>query len=132
MPFCPQCRFEYTAGVSRCPDCGAELVDSLPAEEPAAQSDFAEVELCVVPDELHATLLQNTLAGQGIPCRLRSASPFARPFDVPGLRPTFGLEASTAILVKRSDLERARVVYEDFERYGSAEEAEEDEAEPAD
>lgn len=129
MAFCPRCRFEYTVGVSRCPDCGAELVDSLPAEQPAAQADFAEVELCVLPDEIHATLLQNTLAGHGIPCRLRSASPFASPFDVLGLRPTFGLESSTAVLVRRCDLERARVVYEDFEGYGGAGE---DEAEPAD
>lgn len=129
MPFCPQCRFEYTAGVSRCPDCGSELVDSLPAKEPAAQSDFAEVELCVLPDEFQATLLQNALATQGIPCRLRGASLFASPFDVAGLRPTFGLEASTAILVRRSDLARAQVVYDDFERHGGAEQ---DEAEPAD
>jgi hypothetical protein len=131
MPFCPQCRFEYTAGVSRCPDCGSELVDSLPAEEPAAQSDFAEVELCVVADELQATLLQNALAGQGIPSRLRGASPHPA-FDVPGLRPTFGLEASTAILVRRSDLARARVVYEDLERRGAAEEEVQDEAGSAD
>jgi hypothetical protein len=129
MPFCPQCRFEYTAGVSGCPDCGSELVDSLPAAEPAAQKDFAEAELCVVPDELQATLLQNVLAGQGIPCRLQGASPFASPLDVPGLRPMFGLEASTAIFVRRSDLARARVVYDDFERHGGAEQGE---AEPAD
>jgi hypothetical protein len=40
------------------------------------------------------------------------------------LRPTFGLEASTAILVRRSDLARAQVVYDDFERHGGAEQDE--------
>ena len=126
MAFCPQCRFEYTASVSRCPDCGAELVDSLPAEEPAAQSDFAEVELCVVPDELHARLLQNALASQGIPCRVQSPWPFEIPLGITGLPFGEGLDASVRIMVSRSDLARARVVYEDFERRGSAS-AEEDE-----
>lgn len=132
MPFCPRCRFEYIARISRCPDCGSELVHSLPAQEPAAASDFAEVELCVLADEFQATLLQSALATQGVPCRLQGASPYSGPFNVLGLRPMFGLESSTAILVRRSDLERARVVYEDFERRGGAEEEEEDEPEPAD
>jgi hypothetical protein len=108
------------AGIARCPDCGAELVGSLPTEEPAAESDFAEAELCVVADELHAALLQNLLAAQGIPCRLQNASPFGGRSSIPGLRPAFGLAASTRILVNRSDLARARVVYEDFERRGEA------------
>jgi hypothetical protein len=122
MPFCPQCRFEYTAGVSRCPDCGAELVDSLPADEPAAQSDFAEVELCVVTGELHAKLLQNALASQGIRSRVQSPWPFDSPFSLTRLPSPIGsgFDAAIRVLVSRSDLARARVVYEDFERHGGA------------
>lgn len=30
MPFCPNCRYEYDAGVTECPDCEEELVPSLP------------------------------------------------------------------------------------------------------
>ncbi len=120
MPFCPRCRFEYTARVSRCPDCGANLVDSLPDEAPAAQSDFAEAELCVVDGEIHARLLQNALASQGIPSRVQSPWSFEIPLGITGLPFGEGLDAPVKIMVSRSDLARARVVYEDFERRGSA------------
>ena len=43
MPFCPNCKAEYLAGVSRCSDCGLTLVDQLP--EPV-QHNFAECENC--------------------------------------------------------------------------------------
>ena len=29
MPWCPKCRNEYVEGITRCADCGSELVDSL-------------------------------------------------------------------------------------------------------
>jgi predicted amidophosphoribosyltransferase len=38
MPFCPQCRYEYRAGLRQCPDCGAELVDELLPEEQSPPS----------------------------------------------------------------------------------------------
>ena len=31
--FCPQCRGEYTPGLTRCADCDVELVEVLPADE---------------------------------------------------------------------------------------------------
>lgn len=33
MPWCPICKNEYIAGKTHCPDCDADLVDELPAEE---------------------------------------------------------------------------------------------------
>ena len=30
MPFCPQCRYEYRAGVPDCPDCDEPLIEALP------------------------------------------------------------------------------------------------------
>ncbi len=33
MPWCPDCRIEYDAGVETCVDCGAALTDSLPPED---------------------------------------------------------------------------------------------------
>lgn len=33
MPFCPQCRYEYRAGLRQCPECGTELVEQLSLEE---------------------------------------------------------------------------------------------------
>jgi hypothetical protein len=32
--FCPKCRAEYRAGISRCPDCGIALIKSLDSEPP--------------------------------------------------------------------------------------------------
>jgi len=43
--FCPKCQYEYVAGVTTCPDCGAALVFKLPlepakvSEEPDESSD---------------------------------------------------------------------------------------------
>ncbi len=34
MPFCPKCKTEYIAGVTRCSDCDILLVDSLPEDHP--------------------------------------------------------------------------------------------------
>ena len=32
--FCPNCRTEYRAGITKCADCGTELVAELPPEPP--------------------------------------------------------------------------------------------------
>ena len=36
MPWCPKCKLEYVEGIKICPDCNAELVDSLDDIENAA------------------------------------------------------------------------------------------------
>jgi len=115
MPFCPKCRFEYVPGAAACPDCGAALVDSLPEAPPS--HDFTQVELCVVEGEIHAKLVQNALASQGIPSRIDSPWPFHTPLSATGLPFPFGggFDAGTRIMVNRADLERARAVYQDFE-----------------
>ena len=33
MPYCPKCRYEYEEQIKICPDCGSELVASLPDKE---------------------------------------------------------------------------------------------------
>jgi len=120
MPFCPRCRFEYTSSAATCPDCGGELVDSLPEAPKAAESDFAQVELCVVRGEIHANLLRNALASQGIPSRAESHWPFAGPYSVLGPPAPIGggFDAPVRIMVNQGDLDRARIVYEDIERGG--------------
>ena len=44
--FCPNCRYEYLSGVTKCPDCGADLVAELPPtekEEPPEEKWFEVV-----------------------------------------------------------------------------------------
>jgi len=40
MPWCPQCKYEYKAGIKVCADCGCELVDELPKESDKAETEF--------------------------------------------------------------------------------------------
>ena len=40
MPFCPKCKYEYVASVSKCPDCNENLVDSLPKESDLTDDNF--------------------------------------------------------------------------------------------
>lgn len=117
LPFCPECRFEYIADVEKCPDCGVQLVAELPAERPPSDEDFTQVALCEVNGEIHAKMLQDVLASKGIPSCLKSKWPFGW-FD--GLTPPSPLGGGTKtplhIMVNRHDLQRAQVIYRDFEQ----------------
>lgn len=37
MPWCPKCRNEYIDGITKCADCGSELVEELPQEDEMPQ-----------------------------------------------------------------------------------------------
>jgi len=119
MPFCPKCRFEYIAGTTTCPDCGLALVESLPESATPGPGDFTQVELCLVRGEIHAKLIQSALASQGIPSRLDNPWPFRDPLGATALPFPFGggFDAGTRVMVNRSDLDRARAVYRDFEEH---------------
>ena len=68
MPFCPNCRFEYTKDVKVCPDCGESLVPELPELEKEKVEDVQYVPLRKVPSRLYAEMLQEALEKQDIPC----------------------------------------------------------------
>ena len=124
MPFCPECRFEYVPEVKRCPECGARLVQDMPAAPPrtAARDTGDQVLLGIVIGEIHAKLVQDALASQGIPSRLQSGWPFDSLLGtVHAPPPPIGGSsgASYAIFVNRSDLPRALVIYDDFEQRGA-------------
>ncbi len=60
MPFCPQCRYEYRAGLRQCPDCGVELVEQLsPEEEPSPISPLVTV--YIAKDMTEASLVKSFL-----------------------------------------------------------------------
>lgn len=47
MPFCPECKYEYRAGIEKCPDCRKPLVESLdaPTEKQEQASDARYIEV---------------------------------------------------------------------------------------
>lgn len=70
MALCPQCRGEYREGISVCPECNEQLVDSLPPEEDAVE--FTELFACT--SGLEAERLQSILEEEDIECNLREIS----------------------------------------------------------
>src|SRR5215472_2122451 len=106
MPFCPECKTEYEAGVAQCADCETALVDALPPEEPTepAAEEPEWVRVSTDHDEAEAFVLKGFLESEGIDCELENK--------------TFHSEPTTAttlvnILVRKDQAEQARnLLYE--------------------
>jgi hypothetical protein len=75
--FCPNCRFEYKAGITVCPDCNERLVKELP---PAPDSEEVEAEyvdlITVYTSTTNAELViaQSLLEGAGIEYFVKGAA----------------------------------------------------------
>jgi hypothetical protein len=65
MPYCPRCRSEYVAEMTRCAECDVELVQSLPRD--GAPPDFHWVELCSAQSEAEGEMLRELIEARGIP-----------------------------------------------------------------
>jgi hypothetical protein len=74
MPFCPNCRYEYKPEISKCPDCGARLVDELPRVAAPESPNF--VPLRNLPSRTYARMLQEALKNEGIPSMIKGDLPF--------------------------------------------------------
>jgi len=118
MPFCPGCKFEYRTGMVRCPDCGRELVAALPSESAGPASGEREVLLCTVQGEIHAKLLRDRLQLEGVPSRAQLAGVLDSPYYLAAMPAPVSSSADVVIriYVRKTDLGRARRVYDDFER----------------
>jgi hypothetical protein len=104
MPFCPECRSEYSTGISRCPSCAKPLVDSIPDE----LVDASEMRLALVArfgNASEADLVSELLETNGIETVVRGEiDPLAL-----GLGPD-----PTALFVLEDDFDRAEELYQAF------------------
>ena len=70
MPFCPNCRYEYEAGILKCPDCSVKLVDELPEVLAATEEEY--VELHTLPGKVYAEMVKEALEKEGIGCIIKT------------------------------------------------------------
>lgn len=81
MPFCPTCRYEYSAETFKCPDCDQWLVAQLPPEEEGASDndgpeEFDWVPLALITSDLSADMLVEVLHDKDIPAVVLSGGGF--------------------------------------------------------
>jgi hypothetical protein len=102
MAYCPSCRIEYVAGVAKCLDCGADLVEALPP--PVVDVNESLDEMTVLADRRGAfetRLIVAELEAAGIPYVLAG--------DVVGAVLIYPAQDGK-ILVPRHRLARAREI----------------------
>ena len=76
MSFCPNCRTEYTGAATKCTDCGADLVSSLPQGWSIARDpeNLKPTELIEASDQVQLDLIEAQLRAAGIPSVRRPRS----------------------------------------------------------
>ena len=62
--FCPECGYEYREGVTECPDCNVELVESPPGEDRTEYANFVNVLDTFNPFDI--ALIKSLLDSEGI------------------------------------------------------------------
>lgn len=73
--YCPNCKFEYEAGVFKCPDCDEYLVDQLPCDdEYPEENEFNWVQLARLNSDQYAEMLKEVLEKKNIPVILHSGA----------------------------------------------------------
>ncbi len=74
--FCPQCRYEYKAGITICPDCNASLVETLPkAEDKELPKEYKDwIQLARINSQYYAEMLLEALRSKEIPAVIESGT----------------------------------------------------------
>ncbi|HEX2195826.1 MAG TPA: DUF2007 domain-containing protein [Actinomycetota bacterium] len=118
--YCPRCGSEYRAGFRICSDCGVELVDHLPEEQPAPtrSADYEAVTSWVGTDpaevfrgsEIDAALVRGVLVDADIPAAVWSS----------GHEGVYGHAFATAafphrVMVHKDDVAEARAILAELE-----------------
>jgi hypothetical protein len=107
--FCPECEAEYEAGVTRCSDDGAVLVERLTAENVVHdQSEARLVQLYKLGSPAEAEMVNEILRNNGIRSIVKSGGSDA-------FSPLLSATSEGAvILVDERDLDRAQEIYSAF------------------
>jgi hypothetical protein len=128
MPFCPNCKYEYTSGIAVCPDCNETLVDTLAENKSftaAVTPDNSWVGVCKIGGQLRSEIAKGALDSNNIPSVLISSS-FHNAGGYASL--TTGLlpraAAGEILMVPREYREEAELILEavlgeDFDRLNS-------------
>lgn len=107
--FCPVCESEYQAGIKKCPDDGAELVERLSVETGATDdSDAKFVTLHTLSSPMEAEMVNDILRQNGVRSAIQSGGNDA-------FSPVFSaVSPGAAVLVDERDLDRAKELYASF------------------
>jgi hypothetical protein len=106
--FCPTCEAEYEAGVTRCSDDGAELVERLTPETGAPDDSEARfVMLHTMSSPAEAEMVNDILRQNGIRSVIQSGGADA-------FSPLLSQVSPGGVLVDERDLDRALEIYSSF------------------
>src|SRR5262245_3179611 len=107
--FCPVCESEYEAGITKCPDDGAELVDHLSADAGATDDSEAKfVVLHTLSTPVEAEMVNDILRQNDIRSAVQGGG-----YDA--FSPVFSaVSPGAAVLVDERDLDRAQEIYASF------------------
>jgi hypothetical protein len=107
--FCPICESEYEAGITKCPDDGAELVQQLSADTGATDDSEAKfVVLHTLSTPVEAEMVNDILRQNDIRSAVQAGG-----YDA--FSPVFSaVSPGAAVLVDERDLDRAKEIYASF------------------
>ncbi|MCX6825924.1 MAG: DUF2007 domain-containing protein [candidate division Zixibacteria bacterium] len=108
--FCPKCRYEYKAGVHKCPDCGIPLVTVLPPKDKdKPESEYVELVTVMTTGNLaELAVAKSILEAVGIKYFAKTET----------LRQLFAA-GLVELQVGRGDEDEARELLENMEESGS-------------
>ena len=109
--WCPSCRTEYREGISRCADCGTDLVDVLPPSPSSTRGARPPITGPFSPEDDVVELMTTTAAeaemtaahlrSEGIPAVVFGVDPYS------GYGAALQNAQGSRIMVRRADLDRA-------------------------
>jgi hypothetical protein len=106
--YCPICEAEYEAGITRCADDGAELVERLTPERGATDDSEARfVMLHTMSSPAEAEMVNDILRQNGIRSVIQSGGADA-------FAPLLSQVSPGGVLVDERDLDRAQEIYASF------------------